>query len=53
MGGNPLDKAAHALHAVAHPGRAVKRKMTQASPEPVRKAVNIKRAVKHLKQALK
>lgn len=53
MGGNPLDKAAHALHAVAHPGRAAKRKMTQASPAPVRKAVNLKRAVQHLKQALK
>jgi len=50
--GNPLDKAAHTLHAAAHPGRALKRKMTNASPAPVRKAVNLKRAVQHLKRAL-
>lgn len=53
MGGNPLDKAAHVLLSVAHPGRAAKRKMTQASPEPVRKAVHLKRAVQNLKRALK
>lgn len=53
MGGNPIDKAAHTLFTLAHPGRAAKIKMTQASPSPVRKAVHIKRAVQHLKQVLK